>query len=57
MSTSAPVKREYDILIVRPVVVPRRLNPGVPAPVFPMPVKLPIHAFPMPVKISEGVRR
>ena len=37
MSTSTPIKKEYDIPIVKPVEIPeepRRLNPGVPAPMY-----------------------
>ena len=44
MSTSAPIRREYDIPIVKPQRIPeepRRLNPGVPAPVITRPVRVP----------------
>ena len=44
MTTTAPIKKEYDIPIIKPMRIPtepQRLNPGVPAPVFPMPVKVP----------------
>ena len=44
MSTSAPVKREYDIPIVKPKKIPeepRRLNPGIAVPVIIRPVRVP----------------
>ena len=43
MSTSAPIKKEYDVPIVRPIreAEPRRLNPGVLAPVIVGPVRVP----------------
>ena len=44
MSTSAPVKKEYDIPIIKPMripVEPQRLSPGVPAPVIVRPVRVP----------------
>lgn len=41
MSTSAPVKKGYDIPIVKPEEAPRRLNPGVPAPMVVNPTRVP----------------
>jgi len=41
MSTTAPVKREYDIPIVKPEEAPRRLNPGIAVPDIVMPVRVP----------------
>jgi len=42
MSTSAPVKKEYDIPIIKPMRIPKELPaPGVPAPVIVNPVKVP----------------
>ncbi len=44
MSTSAPVKREYDIPIIEPKRIPeepRRLNPGIAIPDIIRPVRVP----------------
>jgi len=41
MSTSAPVKREYDIPIVKPHEEPQRLNPGIAVPNITRPVRVP----------------
>ena len=42
MSTSAPIKREYDIPIIRPKREPLVLPAGVPAPVIVWPVREPV---------------
>ena len=41
MSTSAPIKREYDIPIIKPIRIPRELPAGVPAPIIVRPVRVP----------------
>ena len=41
MSTSAPVKKEHDIPIIKPEEEPRRLNPGIAVPNIVMPVRVP----------------
>lgn len=44
MTTSSPVKKEYDIPIILPDPEPKKLNPGIPAPLItrPVPVKVPV---------------
>lgn len=45
MGTTAPIKREGNIpiIIIKPFAKPepKRLNPGIPAPVFPRPLTIP----------------
>lgn len=42
MSTSAPIRKVYDIPIIKPVEEPQRLNPGIPVPAIIVPVKVPV---------------
>lgn len=56
MTSKAPVKKEYDIPIIKPEEIPKELPAGVPAPEY-IPWEREVFPVKSPVRVPEEVKR